>query len=42
VGDLAEIGESVVIPPGFTLVVQITNKSGAATDMSVRFIWWEE
>jgi len=42
VGDLAEIGESVVIPPGFTLIVQITNKSGAATDMSVRFIWWEE
>lgn len=42
VGDLAEIGESIVIPPGFDLIVQVTNKSSAETDISMRFVWWEE
>jgi len=42
IGSVAEIGESVIIPNGYDLLVRLTNKSGTATDMSIRIIWWEE
>jgi len=42
VGTYAEVGESVVIPEAYSLLVRFTNKSASATDMSIRFIWWEE
>jgi hypothetical protein len=42
VGSAVEIGESVVIPEGFNLLVRATNKSASATDLSIRVIWWEE
>jgi hypothetical protein len=41
-GGIAEVGETVVIPPGFKLLVKITNKSASPADLSVRIIWWEE
>ena len=42
VGGLAEVGETVVMPQGYSLLVRLTNKSASATDMSIRVIWWEE
>jgi len=42
IGDLAEVGESVVIPEEYSFLVRLINKSAAATDMSMRIIWWEE
>lgn len=42
VGGVAEIGETVVIPPGYDLLVKVTNKSTGATDLSIRIVWWEE
>jgi len=42
VGGLAEVGETVIIPAGYSLLVRFTNKSAAATDMSIRVVWWEE
>jgi len=42
VGELSEIGESVIIRSGYNLMVRVTNKSGSSSDFSVRFIWYEE
>jgi len=44
IGALAEVGESVVVPPDTTknLLARITNKSASDTDMSIRIMWWEE
>ena len=42
VGSLVEIGESVVIDPGYRVLFAITNKSGATIDMSIRIIWCED
>jgi len=42
VGGNAEVGETVVIPPGFNFLVRVTNKSASATDLSIRILWWEE
>jgi len=42
IGGTAEVGETAVIPPNFNFVVRVTNKSGAATDLSIRVIWWEQ
>jgi|Deesub1362A_J573_1020465.scaffolds.fasta_scaffold00327_8 hypothetical protein len=42
-GWVAEVGEAVLIPPDdYDLLFVYTNKSGAAEDMSIRMIWWEE
>jgi hypothetical protein len=41
-GGAAEVGETVVIPPGYNLLVKVTNKSAAAADLSIRILWWEE
>jgi len=42
VGGAAEVGETVVIPENFNFLVRVTNESGAATDISIRVVWWEE
>jgi len=42
VGGFAEVGEAVIIPAKYSLLVRFTNKSASATDMSIRIIWWEE
>jgi len=42
VGGAVEVGETVIIPPGYSFLVQATNKSGTSTDLSVRILWWEE
>ena len=42
IGDAAEVGETVVIPPGHNFVIRTTNKDSQAQDISVRFLWWEE
>jgi len=42
VGELAEVGESVVTPEDYSLLVRITNKGATASDMSIRIMWWEE
>ena len=41
IGSLAEVGETVVIPPGNNLLVRATNKDTAASDISIRIVWWE-
>jgi hypothetical protein len=41
-GGVAEVGETVIIPEGFNFLVRVTNKSAAATDLSIRIVWWEE
>ncbi len=42
IGSLAEVGERVIIPPGYNLLVRITNRAGTATDYSIRYLWWED
>ncbi len=42
IGGTMEVGETVVIPQNFNFLVRVTNQSGAATDLSIRIIWWEE
>ena len=42
IGSLVEIGESVVIDPGYRLLFAITNKSGSTIDISIRVIWCED
>ena len=42
IGSLVEIGESVIIDPGYRLLFVITNKSGSTIDMSIRVIWCED
>jgi len=42
VGGAVEVGESVVIPPGYNFLVKLTNKSGATIDMAIEALWWEE
>jgi len=42
IGGVSEVGETVVVPCGYNFLVRVTNKSGAATDLSIRIIWWEE
>jgi len=41
VGGLAEVGESVVIPPGGNILLRVTNKADTTADISVRFLWFE-
>jgi len=42
IGSLAEVGETVVIPAEYSLLIRFTNKSASAADMSIRIVWWEE
>jgi len=42
IGSLVEIGESVVIDPGYRVLFAITNKSGTTIDISIRIIWCED
>jgi len=42
VGSLVEIGESVIIDPGYRVLFAITNMSGSRIDMSIRIIWCED
>jgi len=42
VGSLAEIGETLVIPPGQNMLVRFTNKAGTSVDVSIKVLWWEE
>jgi len=42
VGGASEVGESVIIGEGDSILVRFTNKSASSTDMSIRIIWWEE
>jgi len=42
IGALAEVGERLKIPPGYNILVRITNKSGTTNDFSIRFLWWED
>lgn len=41
-GSVVEVGERVKMPPGYNILVRITNRAGVATDMSIRYIWWED
>jgi hypothetical protein len=41
-GGAAEVGETVVIPEGLSILVVATNKSTSSTDLSIRIVWWEE
>ncbi len=40
-GELAEVGESVFLPPGNSLIIQFINKAGTSVDVSFRTIWFE-
>ena len=42
IGSLVEIGESVVIDPGYRVLFAITNESGTTIDISIRIIWCED
>jgi hypothetical protein len=42
VGGTTEVGETLIVPSGYNILVKITNKSTASTDLSVRILWWEE
>jgi len=42
IGSLVEIGESVVIDPGYKVLFAVTNKSGSTIDISIRVIWCED
>jgi len=39
VGGAVEIGETVVIPPGYNLLARVTNQSASSSDISIRIIW---
>jgi hypothetical protein len=41
-GGAAEVGETVVVPPGYNLLIKVTNKSASSADLSIRIVWWEE
>jgi len=42
VGYVVEVGETVIIPEGYNILVRATNQSASSTDLSIRIIWWEE
>jgi len=41
VGDLAEVGDTIIMPPGTSLLVNVTNTSQSASDYAVSFKWIE-
>jgi len=41
IGHLAEVGEAVIIPPGKSILVVLTNTSADMSKYSVRFLWYE-
>jgi len=42
VGSASEIGERLILPPSYNIIVRITNKAGTATDFSIEFKWFED
>ena len=42
VGGAVEVGENLIIPPGRNIVVVVTNASASDTNISIRFLWYEE
>ena len=42
IGSVSEVGERVKIPPGYNILVRVTNKAGTSITISTRFLWWEE
>ena len=42
IGSMAEVGETVKIPPGRSILVVVTNSSDADQDLSIRLLWWED
>ena len=42
IGSVVEVGESVIIPEGYNLIIQVINKSTSAEDISIRILWFEE
>jgi len=42
IGSMAEVGERLKIPPGYNILVRITNKAATTTDYSIRYLWWED
>ena len=42
IGSLAEVGETLIIPPGQNMVIRFTNKSDTTVDVSIKIIWWED
>ena len=42
IGGATEVGETAIIPEGKNILVRVTNKSGSASDLSIRIIWWED
>ena len=41
-GQVAEVGEALLMPPGTSILVEHVNKAGTSVDMSSRIIWWED
>ena len=42
IGSLAEVGETVIIGEGESILVRLTNNSGANNYYSIRIVWWEK
>jgi len=42
IGSMAEVGERLKLPPGYNILIRLTNKAGTTTDYSIRFLWWED
>jgi len=41
-GSVVEVGERLKMPPGYNILIRVTNKAGTTVDFSVRLIWWED
>ena len=42
VGSASEIGERLIMPPGYNILVRVINKAGVVTDYSIEFKWFED
>ena len=42
IGEVVEVGENIIIPPGHNIVITVTNVSASATDISIKILWYEE
>ena len=42
VGSNSEIGERLIVPPSYNLLIRVTNKAGTTTNYSVEIKWWED
>jgi len=41
IGSSSEVGEAVIIPPGKSILLVVTNKSASASDFSIQILWSE-